>query len=251
MMSAPENMTELFNKFTCKNIWCSTSNLNKHAANLPSLLLDVKNDDFRNLGGIRSVNPVQLPLRWYCILTVVSSPTNPQNRRWKSRHVLSVLCSNCSGNSFDVCCRWKRNTQRQLFHRKKGKKKSLNWIHFQKTKHKSLLGELELATGTCQKPKLKPSFLLQSARLSNGENHETKKKRTLFPACPQTLLMRLKAVGVSSAAAVPEARAASGGSIIVPIEDKFGTGSFLFGKLADVHSCGERWEEEKKQKKRL
>lgn len=51
MMSAPENMTELFNKFTCKNIWCSTSNLNKHAANLPSSLLDVKNDDFRNLGG--------------------------------------------------------------------------------------------------------------------------------------------------------------------------------------------------------
>lgn len=60
--------------------------------------------------------------------------------------------------------------------------------------------------------------------------------------------MRLKAVGVSSAAAVPEARAASGGGIIVPIEDKFGTGSFLFGKLADVHSSGERWEEEAKKK---
>lgn len=58
----------------------------------------------------------------------------------------------------------------------------------------------------------------------------------MLPACFQTLLVRLEAVGVSSAAAVPEACAATGGRIIVPVEDEFGTGSFLFGKLADVRS---------------
>lgn len=74
MNSAPETWLNVFNNFTCKNIWSSTSKLNKHAANLPSSLFDVKNDDFRNLEGLKSVNPVQSPLRWYCILTVVSSP---------------------------------------------------------------------------------------------------------------------------------------------------------------------------------
>lgn len=46
-------MTDVFNNFTCKNIGSSTSKLNKHAANLPSSLFDVKNDDFRNLGGAK------------------------------------------------------------------------------------------------------------------------------------------------------------------------------------------------------
>lgn len=129
------------------------------------------------------------------------------------------------------------------------KEKKTSWFEpiSKKTKHKSLLGELELATGTCQTP-TKAIVFASIARLSNGENRQATKKRTLFPACLQTLLVRLKAVGVSSAAAVPEARAAPGGGIIVPIEDEFGTGSFLFGKLADVHSCRERWGE-KKQKK--
>lgn len=82
------------------------------------------------------------------------------------------------------------------------------------------------------------------------KNCETTTKRTLLPACLQTLLVWLKAVSVSSTAAVPEARAAPGSGIIVPIEDKFGTGSFFFGKLADVHSCRERWEEKKQKKKK-
>lgn len=162
----------------------------------------MKNRWLQEFGGLRSVNPVQLPVGWYCILTVVSSPKNPQNRRWKFRLASSLLCSYCSSNSFDGFCR------ETLVSRKENKK----------------------------------AFLLHSARLSN----ET---CTLFPARLQTLLVGLEAVSVSSAAAVPEARAATGGGIIVPVEDEFGTGSFLFGKLADVHSCRECWEEKKQIKK--
>lgn len=119
----------------------------------------MKNDDFRNFGGIRSVNPVQLPLRWYCILTVVSSPKNPQNRRWKSRHVLSVLCSYCSGDSFDVCCRWKRNTERRLFHGKKKKPHDLN--PFPKRPSTSRSWESWNWLLEHAKHQLKRSFLLQ------------------------------------------------------------------------------------------
>lgn len=78
------------------------------------------------------MNPVQLPVRWYCILTVVSSPKNPQNRRWKSRHALSVLCSYCGGDSLDVCCGWTRNTENTFISWKERKKKT-NLINFQKT----------------------------------------------------------------------------------------------------------------------
>jgi len=47
--------------------------------------------------------------------------------------------------------------------------------------------------------------------------------------------VRLKAVLVPAAASVPEACAALGGRVEVPLEDKFGTSTFLFGKLANVH----------------
>lgn len=78
----------------------------------------MKNDNFRNLVGLRSVNPVQLPVGWYCILTVVSSPKNPQNRRWKSRLALSLLCSYRSGNPFDGFCK------KHWYHGKKKKNQS-------------------------------------------------------------------------------------------------------------------------------
>lgn len=55
--------------------------------------------------------------------------------------------------------------------------------------------------------------------------------------------MRFKAVLVSSAASIPEARAALAGGIIVPLEDELGTSTFLFGKVADVHGCRGRCEQ--------
>lgn len=70
---------------------------------------------------------------------------------------------------------------------------------------------------------------------------------TWFPTSPHTLLVRVKAVPVSTAASVPEARAALAGGIVVPLQDKFGTCTFLFRKLADVHSCQGRCEESDKE----
>lgn len=49
-----------------------------------------------------------------------------------------------------------------------------------------------------------------------------------------TLLVRVEAVLVPSAASVPEAGAALTVGVMVPLENKFGTGSFLFGHLADI-----------------
>lgn len=60
---------------------------------------------------------------------------------------------------------------------------------------------------------------------------------TWFSTSLHTLLMRVKAILVPTAASIPEARAALAGGIVVPLEDKFGTSTFLFGKLAKVHSC--------------
>lgn len=133
-----------------------------------------------------------------------------------------------------------RETKRDIYFMEEWKY-LMNWIHFQKTKPMWRLRELKLATGT----KTNATVFASICKVIKRREPEKTKKRTSFPACLQTLLVRLKAVGVSSAAAVPEARAAPGGGIIEPIKDKFGTGSFLFGKLADVHSCGERWKEEK------
>lgn len=59
---------------------------------------------------------------------------------------------------------------------------------------------------------------------------------TWSPTSPHTLLVCVKAVLVSTAASVPEACAALGGCVVVPLEDKFGTRTFFFGKFADV--CG-------------
>lgn len=65
----------------------------------------------------------------------------------------------------------------------------------------------------------------------------------MFPAGPGALLVRVEAVLVPAAAAVPEARAALRGGVVVPLEHKLGARAFLFGKLADVGGrgggCGE------------
>lgn len=67
---------------------------------------------------------------------------------------------------------------------------------------------------------------------------------TWFSTGLHTLLVRVEAVLVSAAASVPEARAALAGRVKVPLEDKFGTRTFLFGKLANVHGCRGRCGEE-------
>lgn len=72
---------------------------------------------------------------------------------------------------------------------------------------------------------------------------------TWLPTSPRALLVRVKAVPVSTAAAVPEARAPLGADVVVPLEDKLGAGALLFGQLADVHGWVSRLCEEGKRKR--
>ena len=65
---------------------------------------------------------------------------------------------------------------------------------------------------------------------------------TWFSTSVHTLLMRVEAILVPTTASIPEARAALTVGIEVPLQDKLGTSSFLFGKLANVHSCRDGWE---------
>ncbi len=70
---------------------------------------------------------------------------------------------------------------------------------------------------------------------------------TWFSASLHTLLMCVKAILVSTTASIPEACAALAGGIIVPLEDKFGTSTFLFGELANVYGCRSRCEDSGKE----
>lgn len=58
---------------------------------------------------------------------------------------------------------------------------------------------------------------------------------TCFPTRPLTLLFGLEAVGVTSAASIPEAGTALAEGIVVPLQHKLHTGALLLRQLADVH----------------
>lgn len=62
--------------------------------------------------------------------------------------------------------------------------------------------------------------------------------RTVFPAGPGALLVRVEAVLVAAAASVPEARAALLVGVVVPLEHKLGARALLLGKPADVDAGG-------------
>lgn len=84
--------------------------------------------------------------------------------------------------------------------------------------------------------------------IDNNTNHwhweiiTMNETRTWFSTSLHTLLMRVEAIVVPTAASIPEARAALAGGIVVPLEDELGTSAFLFGELANVHSCRGRCE---------
>ena len=65
---------------------------------------------------------------------------------------------------------------------------------------------------------------------------------TWFSTGVHTLLKCVEAILVPAAASVPEACTALAGGVEVPLEDKLGTWTFLFGKLANVYSRRGSWE---------
>lgn len=79
------------------------------------------------------------------------------------------------------------------------------------------------------------------------EKSTTNKRSTWFSTSLHTLLVSVESILVSTTATVPEAHAALVGSIVVPLENKFGTSTFFLWKLANVHSCKSSWEKNEKE----